>query len=231
MKLLPSRPKAPAAASRATSEPITNGRPCARAVASTRSYKAASFLTSHGLLWTPRLISHEARTGTTVSDNSSDEASAKTMVNATGPNILPSSPCKVRSGRKTRMMMTMPEATGAATSRVARKTRCRVGRLPGAACSPPASWLSTFSTTTTAASTSMPMAMARPPRLIRLADSPKARIRMKVASAESGSINATTSAARRLPRKARSRSTTSTMASSSALDTVPTARSTRLERS
>jgi hypothetical protein len=70
------------------------------------------------------------------------------------------------------MMMMMPEVTGAATSRAARKIRWSVGRLSGAS----ASWLSTFSTTTTAASTNMPMAMARPPRLIRLADSPKMRI-------------------------------------------------------
>ncbi|MPN57990.1 hypothetical protein SDC9_205686 [bioreactor metagenome] len=149
------------------------------------------------------------------------------MVSATGPNILPSSPCSVSSGRKTRMMMTMPEATGAATSRAARKIRCSVGRFSGAS----ASWFSTFSTTTTAASTSMPMAMARPPRLIRLADSPNRRIRMKVASADSGSIRATTRAARRLPRKARSSRTTRTMASSRALETVPMARSTRLLRS
>ena len=149
------------------------------------------------------------------------------MVRATGPNILPSSPCKVSSGRKTIRMMRMPEVTGAATSRAARKMRWSVGRLSGAS----ASWLSIFSTTTTAASTSMPMAMASPPRLIRLAERPNRRIKMKVASAESGNTSATTSAERRLPRKARSSRMTRTMASSSALATVPMARSTRLLRS
>ena len=91
------------------------------------------------------------------------------MVSATGPNSLPSSPCRVSSGRNTMTMMTMPEVTGAATSRGGAvdqvQRRQAVLRLRRAG-------LSTFSTTTTAASTSMPMAMARPPRLIRLADRP-----------------------------------------------------------
>ncbi len=88
-----------------------------------------------------------------------------------------------------------------------------------------------FSTTTTAASTSMPIAIASPPRLIRLADMLNQRIRMKVASADSGRISATTRAARRLPRNSTSSTSTSAMASANAFDTVPTARSTRLPRS
>ena len=55
-----------------------------------------------------------------------------------------------------------------------------------------ARWETMFSTTTTAASTSMPMAIASPPRLIRLADMPNCCIRMKVISAASGSVSATT---------------------------------------
>jgi hypothetical protein len=55
-----------------------------------------------------------------VSDSSSELASANTMVSATGTNSLPSSPCRVSSGRNTMMMIRMPEATGTATSRVAR---------------------------------------------------------------------------------------------------------------
>ena len=88
-----------------------------------------------------------------------------------------------------------------------------------------------FSTTTTAASTSMPMAMARPPRLMRFALMPDWPMRMKVASAASGSVTATTSAARKLPRNKSSSTTTRTMASSSARDTVPTARWTSVPRS
>jgi hypothetical protein len=62
----------------------------------------------------------EASTGITVSDSSSEAASAKTMVSATGTNSLPSSPCRVSSGRNTVTMIRMPEVTGVATSRTAR---------------------------------------------------------------------------------------------------------------
>ena len=82
-----------------------------------------------------------------------------------------------------------------------------------------------FSTTTTAASTSMPMAIASPPRLIRLALWPVNRISRKVNSAASGSISDTTSAARSSPRNSSNSTTTSTVASSRALRTVATARS------
>ena len=166
-------------------------------------------------------------TGMTVSDRMSELASANTIVIATGTKNLPSRPCSVIKGRNTTAMIRMPAATGAATSRTARNTTCWRGSL-----SLP-SWArcwTMFSTTTTAPSTSMPSAIARPPRLIRLADMPYQRIRMKVASADSGSTAATVTAARRLPRKAPSSTSTSTVASSSALDTVPTAVSTRLAR-
>ena len=177
---------------------------------------------SHGSPCAPSFSSSEASTGTSVSDNSSEAPRAKTMVNATGANSLPSSPCSVSSGMKVRQMIRMPAATGVATSRAAANTRCSRGRCaPGAS---GASRLTAFSTTTTAASTSMPMAMASPPRLIRLALMPVMRISRKVDSAANGSISATTSAARRSPRNSSSRITTSTVASSSACSTVLTAR-------
>jgi len=44
----------------------------------------------------------------------------KPIVSATGVNSLPSSPCSVRSGKKTMMMMPMPDATRTETSRTAR---------------------------------------------------------------------------------------------------------------
>ena len=91
--------------------------------------------------------------------------------------------------------------------------------------------LTTFSTTTTAASTSIPMAIANPPRLIRFALMPVVRMSRKVASAANGSISATTSAARSSPRNSSNRITTSTLASSSASWTVPTARVIRALRS
>ncbi len=62
--------------------------------------------TSQGSPWPrPCPSRKEARTGITVSDRSSEESSAKTMVRATGTNSLPSSPCRVSSGRKTMTMM------------------------------------------------------------------------------------------------------------------------------
>ena len=123
------------------------------------------------------------------------------------------------------MMMTMPAPTGVATSLVARYNWCRRG-VPGCA-----GRASMFSTTTTAASTSMPMAIARPPSDIRLADSPHWCMSTKVASADSGRIKATTRAARRLPKSSSNSTSTRAMASARALLTVPTARSTSAPRS
>ena len=55
-----------------------------------------------------------------VSDNTSEPLSAKTIVNATGVNNLPSSPCKVSKGKNTIIIIKIPEVTGPATSAVAR---------------------------------------------------------------------------------------------------------------
>lgn len=126
-------------------------------------------------------------------------------------------------------MIRMPEVTGTETSFTARLIRCSRGsRLPGPAS---ASCATTFSTTTTAASTNMPMAIASPPRLMRFADRPNPRMRMKVASAASGRISATVSAARRFPSMSTRITSTSTTASASAFDTVRTARPTKSPRS
>lgn len=171
----------------------------------------------------------EASTGTSVSARSSAAASANMMVSATGANNLPSSPSSETSGRNTSAMMSRPAETGTITSLVARKTWFSRGVE-----SLSFTWASrstTFSTTTTAPSTSMPMAMASPPRLIRLAVSPQARIRIKQMSAAIGSVVATIAAARQSPRNSISSTTTSKVASSSASSTVPTARPIRSERS
>ena len=125
------------------------------------------------------------------------------------------------------MIIRTPEITGVATSSVARYTKCR--RL-----TPSGAWLNCvwmFSTTTTAASTRMPMATASPPRDMRLAETPSTRMRIKVASTDSGSIKATVSAARRLPRSTMSTINTSTTASPRAFCTVHTAASTNSVRS
>src|SRR5256885_5700302 len=92
------------------------------------------------------------------------------MVSASGPNILPSMPCSVISGRNTRMMMAMPKMVGVATSVVAESTvRTRAPMLSPAW---PSLW-NTFSTTTTVASTMRPMAIASPPSDMRLAEMPR----------------------------------------------------------
>ena len=50
-----------------------------------------------------------------------------------------------------------------------------------------------FSTTTTSASISIPIAIARPPRLIRLADMPTARMTIRAMTIASGKLSAITS--------------------------------------
>ena len=152
--------------------------------------------------------SSEASAGTTVKAMSTEAPSASTMVSATGANSLPSSPCSVSSGRNTMAMMDTPASMGTETAETAWRistARSCGGELPAVsmAVAPAdsfASAVSMFSTTTTAASTSMPRAMARPPRLIRLAVRPAWRISRKVASMDSGSVAATTRAARSPPR-------------------------------
>ena len=229
MKLLPVPKYAPMPTSK-TSTAIPNARAVeVRTFSSSGRYTALTLRISQGSWCSRSFNSSEASTGTKVSDSSSEAPSANTMVSATGANILPSSPSRVSNGRKVRQMISMPAVTGLATSWVAANTRCRRGR-----CAPGASGdsrLTVFSTTTTAASTSMPMAMASPPRLIRLALCPVQRISRKVHSAASGRISATTMAARSSPRNSNSSTTTSTVASSSAFCTVPTARLIRWLRS
>ena len=125
-------------------------------------------------------------------------------------------------------MIANPDATGLATSAEARNTLRSLLLL---------AWLlsdnrsTTFSTTTTAPSTRMPTAMASPPRLIRLAVRPMARMKMKVSSAAIGSASATITEARRSPRNSSSRITTRIVASTSADSTVPTADPIRSDRS
>ena len=163
-----------------------------------------------------------ASAGTTVSESSSAAHRAKVMVSATGANSRPSSPCSDSSGRKTVTMMTTPETSGTATSRTASpviRMRVRKSVRPCAW----AKWCAVFSTTTTEQSTSRPMAIARPPSDMMLAEIPVSRMTMKVDSTASGRMSETTSAARRLPRKRISRTTTSAIASSSTFCTVQTA--------
>ena len=87
---------------------------------------------------------------------------------------------------------------------------------------------STFSTKTMAPSTSIPMAMARPPRDIRLAESPNLRMPRKARAMEKGMARATTTLARKPPVKSIRTAMTSTMPWPRAEVTVEIQASTRL---
>ena len=152
---------------------------------------------------------------------------AKEIVTAKGINILPSSPVKLKIGKKTTIIINTPLITGVATSTVARYTICSLLTPLGARFN----WVWMFSTTTTAASTKIPIAMANPPKVIKLADTPVKRIMIKVNSTANGKIMATVNAALRLPSMIINTNNTKITASASAFSTVKTAADTNSLRS
>jgi len=163
------------------------------------------------------LVTAAANTGTIVNETASDESIAKQMVRASGRNILPSSDWSVKSGTNTTTMIRIANVIGRATSRTAaREISARVRSLR--ASSPMCRVI--FSATMIAASTTIPIAMTRPPRLIRLADTSAQSIRMNVAAAVSGRDKATVSAARRSHRSRNRMAITKRPPCSNALDTV-----------
>lgn len=132
-----------------------------------------------------------------------------TSVLAIGVKYFPSMPVSVRIGKKTIRMMI--------TAKVAERTTLPA---PAMICSSICLWESFRprfwrlyrwaripSTITIEPSTTMPKSMA--PRLIRLAETPNTRMRMKAKSIASGMTDATIRPARTLPRK--TISTTKTM--------------------
>ena len=88
-----------------------------------------------------------------------------------------------------------------------------------------------FSTMTTDESTRMPMAIASPPKDIRLAEIPNCRMMIKEPSTVKGSTVPTVMAERRLPKNNKSTISTRITAWAKAPSTVPTAFSTRVVRS
>jgi len=222
MKVLPTKGNSSVVTTSKLAASTSNMRGLSRAAASKGRYSAVSLRLSQGSSCSSLLIRNEATTGITVSENTSEPSNANTMVIVTGPNNLPSSPCNDSKGRNTIMIMMMPAVTGTATSFTARKIICRRGS--GCFCLAVIAIADTmFSTITIDESTSMPMAITKPPRLIRLADMSSIFIMMNVKSADKGSTTATVNAALTLPRNKPSRITTSTTASSSACATVLTA--------
>ena len=88
-----------------------------------------------------------------------------------------------------------------------------------------------FSTMTTPPSTTMPSAMAMPPRDMRLAVRPAYRMIIKVVNIVSGSVSDTTSALRTLPKNTKSTTTTKMVPSVRARVIVPSASCTSSARS
>ncbi len=149
---------------------------------------------------------------------------ARDTVSARGRKVLPSTPCRVKSGVKTRTMIVTAKRIGRPTSAEARATTWTRGSA-GSACR---SRRSTFSTMTMVPSTSMPMAMARPPRLIKLAVIPSTPIPRVAKSSEKGMARATTALGRRPPMNTRSTRATRPTPCTRASVTVATHRATRV---
>ena len=112
---------------------------------------------------------YEHRTGDKVKDKIREMVNAIAIVMAIGANILPSMPSSESSGMKTKMMMPTPNSTGVPTSDAASKIILFLDS-PDLSRSP--NLANVFSTTTTEPSTIMPIAIARPPNDIRLAEIP-----------------------------------------------------------
>ena len=91
------------------------------------------------------------------------------IVIAMGANIFPSIPSRESKGINTKIMMPTPNSTGLPTSDAASKIM-RFFDSPDFKRSP--NLAKVFSTTTTEPSTIMPMAIARPPKDMRLAEIP-----------------------------------------------------------
>ena len=147
------------------------------------------------------------------------------MVKAIGENIFPSTPSSVNNGRNTMMMMATEKRIGRPTSVAACTMSSDLLRFPGGS----SDWRrKIFSTMTMEASPSMPMAMAIPPRDMRLAERPISPMKITATRAHTGRASATMKALRRLPRKRTSTISTRNAPCNRALLTVPVALSTRL---
>ena len=140
------------------------------------------------------------------------------MVYAIGLNIFPSMPSRVKSGRKTIMIITMPKVIGLPTSFADSRI---LWRRPSLWCSFSERCLKIFSIITTEPSTIMPMAMANPPRDMRFADMPIHCMAINVVRAATGSVAATIRALLILPRKRKRMTTTRIPPSSRAFVIVP----------
>ncbi|KEZ12189.1 hypothetical protein CP98_05125 [Sphingobium yanoikuyae] len=169
--------------------------------------------------------------GMKVIESTNAEARASISVVAIGENVLPSTPSKVRSGTKTRKMISCPNTVGltisCAASRVSSMRSVRVNNRPWCSCRS-ARRRNAFSTMMTAPSTMSPK--SRAPRLIRLPETPSAFMPEAVISIVMGMTAAVISAARMFPRRRNSTTMTSNAPSVRFFSTVQIVALTSLER-
>ena len=167
------------------------------------------------------------RTGTTRRATASEARTARIIVTASGPYILPSIPCSMSSGTSTVPTMSTEKNTGEPTSRTARATVAARGSSSRRASR--CRWV--FSPTTIVASTTMPMANDSPPTLIRLSVSSRQPMSTKARAKVSGRAMTTTSAVRSEPSSTSRTSTTKRAPSARAPSTVSSTWSTSSVRS
>ena len=143
---------------------------------------------------------------------------------AKGLNVLPSTPCRENKGRNTTITTITAAMSGAMTSVEDRATIVRVS-WPASVSRKPRS---TFSVITIAPSTIIPMAIATPPKDIRLAPIPKMCMAIKAKPTEKGMDNTTTKLGRQPPRKIKTTIATNKAPCHKAVVTVAEALFTRL---
>ena len=124
------------------------------------------------------------------------------IVIAIGANIFPSIPSRESKGINTKIMMPTPNRTGLPTSVAASKMILFLDS-PDLRRSP--SLAKVFSTTTTEPSTMMPIAIAKPPRDIKLAEIPYRFITKNVSSGVNKSVATTMSEERTSPKNKNSK--------------------------
>ncbi len=142
------------------------------------------------------MISCRANAGTTENDRTYDANIDSTTVMASGMNRKRAGPTRRTTGKNTMQMQSVATVSGWITS----AEPSRIATVSGF----PSAWLRwMFSMTTVALSTSMPMASARPPSVIRLMVCPVTNRPAMPAKIESGIDTETMTVLRQLPRNTR----------------------------
>ena len=186
-----------------------------------------------------RLNKKLANAGITISATSNEANIANTIEIAIGWNSFPSTPSRAKSGANTTTIIITAKKTGLAISFAASWIR---SRIPSVRCDGDSAMLLSsigfssactgsgrvrcekiFSIITTEPSTIIPIAIARPPSDIRLAETPQYAMTVSARPIESGIEIKTSTVARKFIRNTNSTMTIRTNACSSAVETVLTA--------